>query len=132
MIVISRCPGKENYRLNEHGALTELCADSLWLSVESDTLYVMTDRGGYELSTLPCVREKEGFRYQAEDACFTLTYEPVPGSCFLKRTLSMTFRKKTILLRIGMRFPMQGSRLLYKTFYNASAAVFQRDGKLGL
>ncbi|MBP3371881.1 MAG: hypothetical protein J6L88_05075 [Clostridia bacterium] len=120
------------FRVNEHGFLTGLCLGHLTYGVDGDDILIYTDAVRYSLRELPCEKQGDTFVYRVEGARFTLYYVPVEGASFVNRVVSMRFSRKTQLLRVEQPLQKAGERFLYHTFYNASAAVFERKGKLGI
>lgn len=74
-----------------------------------------------------------GDSFSCSDFSASLQAEKLSGTPFSHYSLRIVFLKSVQLLRISWRFDISRWKetFLYQTFYNASAAVFQRNGKHG-
>lgn len=121
-----------SFETNAQGMLRQLSSGGLRWELPADEITVTTDSGLYRLSQMPCQVDGSRFCYRSGPAEFTLEYAAVPGAPFLTRRLSMRFDGAVQLLKIAAAVPPAQSVFLYKTFVNASAAVFARSGSQGL
>lgn len=118
--------------LAEKGFIGKIDSGGIRLVHDSDDIIITTDKGSYSLSSArETVKTSEySFRYSFDKAEFTLDYE-ITKCGFVMRTLGMSFPQKTTLLKVSTKLPESGEKFLYKTFPNASAAVFLREGQTG-
>lgn len=63
---------------------------------------------------------------------YTVSYAEVENTPFMTRRISLEFEKETALLKISAALPKADEAFMYDTFFNASAAVFLRNGERGM
>ena len=60
-----------------------------------------------------------------------MKYKKVDNTDFITRSITAKFNVDTILTKISVKLPKTEEQFMYEMFYNASAAVFSRNGDVG-
>ena len=118
--------------LTDHGLLKDICINNSQLNNIPDDIVVSTDSEIYHLSLIDCFVENNQYTYRTDNAEFIIIYREIEGTSFIVRSIKMRFKKNTTLLKIEVILPQADECFLYETFFNASAAVFQRNKGTGL
>jgi len=118
-----------NYSVNKNGMLASV--GQAGKIIKNDFLRIKTDKGSYDLSKMSVSFDGDKFIYTSNGIQFTLCYFDVPNTGFAARALTMRFPQKTVLYEISASLYDFEGCFLYESFYNASSAVFCREGELG-
>ncbi len=115
----------------ENGLIKNLGFGNTEIAFDDD-IFVLTDKKVYTLSQMD-LREEDGVYVFFDDSAeFYIKYLPVLNTKFFKRLIGMKFKDKTTLLKISEKMPKAKEAFLYETFFNASSAVFLRNGDIGI
>lgn len=114
----------------DNGMISQLSFNDISIEFTDDIL-VYTDKGVYIFSDMECVFENGIYVFKGDNAEFTVKYANVESASFITRSITAKFDVDTVLTKISAKLPDAEEQFLYETFYNASAAVFSRNGDIG-
>ena len=98
----------------------------------NDDIVITTDSCEYRLSEIIPIKQDGKYIFRTKTAEFTVSYAEVENTPFMTRRISLEFEKETALLKISAALPKADEAFMYDTFFNASAAVFLRNGERGM
>jgi len=113
-----------------NGLISEISANDISMDFVDDIL-VYTDCEVYVFSEMKCIENGDEYIFKTDTAEFTIRYKMVEGTSFMVRSIIARFNADTTLMKIAVKIPDAEEKFMYETFYNASAAVFSRNGKIG-
>ena len=115
----------------DHGLISELSFNGI-SAVFHDDIIIYTERNIYTFSDIECTSDHGAYVFRADHAEFTVKYTSIEGTAFVARSITAKFNVETVLAKISVKLPDAEEQFLYETFYNASAAIFSRNGNTGI